>query len=148
MQTSAEGIALLHEFESCRLKAYVCPAGILTIGVGHTGPDVTPGLTITQEQADALLAKDLRKFEEGVDKLVRVELDQDEFDACVALSFNIGLGAFAESTLLKKLNAGDVDGAYKEFGRWTKANGKTLAGLVRRRKAEAALFAGDDWRTV
>lgn len=148
MKTSPNGLDLIKHFEGCSLVTYKCPAGVWTIGVGSTGPHVKAGMTITQAQADALLAKDMRKFEDGVDKLVRVELDQDEFDACVAFAFNVGLGAFAESTLLKKLNAGDVDGAYKEFGRWNKANGKVLAGLTRRRKAEAALFAGDDWRTV
>lgn len=148
MRTSQNGLDLIKHFEGFRAKAYICPAGVLTIGFGSTGKHVKPGMTITEDEAETLLRKDVGRFEDAVNKLVRVKLDQDEFDALVAFSYNIGAGAFAESTLLKKLNAGDFGGAYKEFARWNKAGGRVLKGLVRRRAAEAALFAGDDWRTV
>lgn len=148
MRISQNGLDLITAFEGLRLSMYKCSAGVDTIGYGSTGKHVKPGLTITEDEAEALLRKDVGRFEDAVGKLVRVKLDQDEFDALVAFSYNIGAGAFAESTLLKKLNAGDFGGAYKEFARWNKAGGKVLKGLVRRRAAEAALFAGDDWRTV
>lgn len=141
MKTSSTGRALIRQFEGDQLKAYLCPAGALTIGVGHTGSDVEPGQTITQAQSDALLAKDLEKFEAAVSRLVRVPLTQNQFDALVSFAFNLGAGALQSSTLLKKLNKGDYQGAGAEFGKWVKAGGKTLTGLVRRRAAEAALFA-------
>lgn len=148
MRISQNGLSLIKHFEGLELKAYRCPAGVLTIGYGSTGKHVKPGMVITEDEAEALLRKDVGPFEDAIGKLVRVKLDQDEFDALVAFSYNIGAGAFAESTLLKKLNAGDFGGAYKEFARWNKAKGKVLKGLTKRRAAEAALFAGDDWRAV
>lgn len=146
MRISQNGLDLIKHFEGMEPKAYRCPAGVLTIGYGSTGKHVKPGMTITEAEAEALLRKDVGRFEDAVGKLVRVKLDQDEFDALVSFAFNLGAGNLAESTLLKKLNAADFGGAYKEFGKWTKAAGKTLPGLVKRRAAEAALFAGDDWR--
>ncbi|MGR2678743.1 lysozyme [Chromobacterium haemolyticum] len=142
MKTSANGIKLIQQFEGLRLKAYQDAVGVWTIGYGHTGPDVTPGLVITQAQADALLARDLSRFESGVTRLVQVPLNQNQFDALVCFSFNLGLGALQGSTLLRLLNAGDYAGAAAQFPRWNKAGGKVLPGLTRRRVAEQALFLG------
>lgn len=146
MRVSENGRSLIKAFEGLRLEAYFCPAGILTIGYGSTGKHVQTGMRITKEQADGLLVKDLERFEEGVDELVRVHLDQDEFDALVSFSFNVGLGNLKTSTLLRKLNSKDYAGAAREFPKWNKGGGKVLPGLVKRRAAEAALFVGDDWR--
>lgn len=142
MKTSQRGIDLIRQFEGERLSAYLCPAGIPTIGVGHTGPDVHMGMRITAAQSEALLKQDLAKFETGVEKLVTHPITQDQFDALVSFSFNLGLGALKGSTLLKKLNAGDFQGASNEFSKWVNAGGQRLQGLVRRRAAEQMIFRG------
>lgn len=147
MQISANGLDLVKRFEGLKLTAYRCPAGVLTIGYGSTGPHVTEGLSITEEFAEDLLVDDLARFERGVSELVKVPLDQDEFDALVSIAFNIGLGAFRGSTLLRKLNAKDYAGAAQEFRRWDKAKGKALPGLTKRRHAESMLFQSQPWRT-
>lgn len=142
MKISDAGLALIKEFERLRLKAYPDPAtggDPWTIGVGHTGPDVYPGLVIDEAQADELLRQDIEKFERCVGIAVN-DLTQQQFDACVALAFNIGCGAFAQSTLARKLAEGDTSGAADQFLRWNRANGKVMAGLTRRRQAERALF--------
>lgn len=144
MKTSNRGIKLIKEAEGCVLKAYTCPAGVLTIGYGHTGKDVTEGLTITEEQAEELLKKDLEKFEKTVEKYVEVEMNQNQFDALVSFTFNLGSGNLAKSTLLKKLNAKDYAGAAEQFLVWNKATvdgvKKELPGLTTRRKKERELF--------
>ncbi len=140
MKTSPAGIALITHFEGLRLIAYQDSVGVWTIGYGHTGPDVKPGLTITRQNAETLLANDLTRFEHGVQRLVTVPLNQNQFDALVSFSYNLGLGSLQQSTLLKKLNAGDYPGAAAQFPRWNKAGGKVLPGLVARREAEATLF--------
>ena len=138
---SERGLDLIKEFETCKLDAYMpTPDDVPTIGWGHTGADVQMGLRWSQEQADAALALDIKRFEKCVNDAVSVALTQYEFDACVSLAFNIGTGAFRNSTLVKKLNAGDYDGAAAEFQRWNKQAGKELAGLTRRRGAERDLF--------
>jgi lysozyme len=143
----ARGIGIIRRFEGLRLKAYRDPAGILTIGWGHTGPDVTDGLVVTRRRADILLARDVAATAAGVDRLVTVPLAAHERAALVSFAYNVGLGALAGSTLLRRLNAGDRPGAAEEFHRWvhaTRAGRKIrLAGLVRRREAEARLFRGD-----
>lgn len=136
-----QGAAIIKEFEGLRLEAYRCPANILTIGWGHTGPDVKAGMVITLDQAEELFTKDVQKFVDGVNYAVRIALTQNQFDALVCLSYNIGVSAFQHSTLLKKLNAGDIKGAASEFLRWNKGGGVILAGLTRRRIKEAALFS-------
>lgn len=141
MRTSKAGIDLIKRFEGLRLHAYICAAGVLTIGYGHT-KGVLRGQQITEQQAEDLLREDLRHFEEAVERLVLVHLEQHEFDALVSFAFNVGEGALAKSTLLRKLNAGDKQDAAHEFGQWVKAGKVTLSGLVRRRKAERALFEG------
>lgn len=139
VKTSQNGINLIKEFEGCRLTAYKCPAGVWTIGYGHTN-GVKSGQKISQQQAESFLAEDIKKFESGVNSAVSVSLNQNQFDALVSFSFNCGIGALKSSTLLKKLNAGDYNGASNELLRWNKANGKVLEGLKRRRNAEKALF--------
>lgn len=139
------GLDLIKRFEGLRLEAYVCPAGVLTIGWGHTGPDVRPEMVCTRQKADALLHKDLERFETGVAEALKVRVTDNQYAALVSLAFNIGLGAFGRSTLLRKVNEEDPTAA-DEFQRWNKAKGKTLPGLTKRRAAEAALFELPDER--
>ena len=134
---------LIKHFEGCSLEAYADPATGAepwTIGYGHTGPEVHPGMTITQDEADALLREDAEKVAKQIAPMVHVPLSQEEFDALVCFVFNVGIGNFAKSTLLKKLNAGDYEGAADELPKWNKAAGKVMAGLTRRRNAERELF--------
>lgn len=140
MRISQEGIRLVKAFEGLRLHAYEDIAGIITIGYGHTGHDVHAGLTISEEDAEVLLRIDIVRFEECVTDAVEVLLSQHEFDACVSLAYNIGCKAFAASTLLKLLNAGNKKAAADQFLRWDKARGKVVAGLTKRRQAERELF--------
>lgn len=146
MQTSPDGIAVMHFYERCVLTAYPDPATggkPWTIGWGDTGPDVVPGLTITQAEADARFSKRLvREFEPAVNTEVHRDLEQRQFDALVSLTYNIGVRNFRNSTLLRKLNAGDIEGASAQFLVWDKAAGKTMLGLKRRRVSERALFDG------
>ena len=139
METSKNGIELIKEFEGRRLVAYQDSVGVWTIGYGHT-KDVWEDRLIIKSTADRLLAEDLAEFEKYVDNLVEVPLTQNQFDALVAWTFNLGPTNLSESTLLKKLNAGDYDSVPSEMKRWNKAGGEVLEGLVRRREAEAALF--------
>lgn len=128
------------------VHAYRCPAGKWTIGWGSTmfnGKPVTRGMTITKDEADNLLIDDITSHAEPIHRLVTVPLTQPQYDALASFIFNVGAGNFARSTLLKKLNRGDYDGAAREFARWNKAKGKVLRGLTRRRTAEAALFMMD-----
>lgn len=137
--TSSNGIKLIKQFEGCKLTAYKCPAGVWTIGYGHTA-GVKSGQKITQAQADTYLKSDLKKFENAVNSCVKVSINQYQFDALVSFTYNCGAGALKTSTLLKKLNKKDYAGAAKEFAKWNKANGKVLDGLTKRRAAEAQLF--------
>ena len=139
MQISKAGLDLIKQFEGLYLNAYRCPAGVPTIGYGHTA-GVAMGQTITQQQADDYLRRDVRQFARAVARLVTVPLTQGQFDALVSFAFNLGEGALAQSTLLRLLNAGDYAGAAAQFDRWNKAGGRVLPGLVRRRAAERALF--------
>ena len=144
MRTNRRGIALIQEFESCRLRAYLCPAGVWTVGFGATGPDVYQGLVWTQEQADERFTRDLQRFERDVESLLTFEPTSNEFSAMVSFAYNVGVNALAKSTLLRKFNAGDIEGAANEFLRWNKAGGKVLDGLTRRREAERDLFLSPD----
>ncbi|GLU31193.1 lysozyme [Trinickia caryophylli] len=140
MKTNQAGLALIKQFEGLRLIAYQDVVGVWTIGYGHTGSDVTPGLVITQSQADQMLCGDLAGFETGVSKLVTVALNENQFSALVSFSYNLGLGNLGSSTLLRLLNAGDYQGAAAQFPRWNRAGGKVYDGLTKRRLAEQALF--------
>lgn len=147
MRTSSDGLGLIKQFEGERLHAYLCPAGVWTIGYGHTDaagpPRVTPGLVITKADAEQILRRDLRKYEDAVDDAVTVPLKQHQFDALVSLCFNIGPEAFRKSSLVKKLNRGEYDAVPAALMAWNKAKGRELPGLTRRRRAEAAL-----WRKI
>ncbi len=147
MQTSDKGIALIKQFEGCKLTAYPDPGtggAPWTIGYGWTQPvdgkPVRPGMTIDQATADRLLKTGLVSYENDVLRLVKVKLSQSQFDALVSFTYNLGSRSLSTSTLLSKLNAGDYAGAADEFLRWNKAGGKVLNGLTRRREAERALF--------
>ena len=144
MQTSEKGIALIKEFEGCKLTAYQDSVGVWTIGYGWTQPvdgkPIRAGMTIKQETAERLLKTGLVSYESDVSRLVKVGLTQGQFDALVSFTYNLGARSLSTSTLLRKLNAGDYAGASDEFLRWNKAGGKVLSGLTRRREAERALF--------
>lgn len=140
--TSNKGIELIKKFEGCRLAAYKCPAGVWTIGYGHTA-NVTSGMAITQQQADNYLREDLARFEKCISDNVKVSINQNQFDALVSFTYNCGAGAFKNSTLLKMLNQGNYKEAAEQLLRWDKANGKVLAGLTRRRKEERELFLSE-----
>ena len=142
---SDAGLKLIRDFEGCRLTAYPDPGTgghPWTIGVGHTGADVRPGLTITDARANELLRADVARFESAVNRLAPVTT-QAQFDALVSFAFNVGDGALSGSTLLKRHNAGVYSDAAAEFGKWDKAGGRRMAGLTRRRSAEAALYRGE-----
>lgn len=139
MKMSERGLELIKHFEGLKLEAYKCPAGVWTIGYGTT-KGVTAGMKITKEKAEEFLKLDVEKFEKSVLKLVKVDLNQSQFDALVSFTYNLGEGNLSKSTLLKMLNNKDYYGASQEFVRWNKASGKVLAGLTRRRESERNLF--------
>lgn len=148
MRTSAAGLDLIKSFEGLELAAYLCPAGVWTIGYGHTDaagpPKVVPGMTVTRNEAESLLKSDLIKYERAVSSAVKVPLTQNQFDALVSFTYNCGIGALQKSTLLKRLKRGEYDAVPAELMKWNKAGGKELAGLTRRRRAEAKLWRGID----
>jgi lysozyme len=149
MHMSQGGLdALLKKFEGCKLKAYRCPANVCTIGFGHTTaaglPEVIDGMTITQKQADEILKRDLVKYEAAVESLVKVQLTQNQFDVLVDFAYNAGVGNLKSSTMLKKVNAGDLDTVPAELMKWTKGGGRVLPGLVRRRQAASAWWTAQD----
>jgi lysozyme len=146
MRTSQAGVDLIKEFEGLRLAAYKCPAGVWTIGYGHTSmagrPDVRQGMRINKKQAEDILRDDLTQYEDGVLRLVNIPLRQHQFDVLVSFAFNCGVGALQKSTLLKRVNAKRFDDVPGELMKWTRAGGRELPGLVRRRRAEAAMWRG------
>lgn len=136
---------LVREFEGCKLKAYKCPAGIWTIGYGNTqyenGKAVKEGEVITLDRAEQLLEVILIKFVQQVGELVKSKVNQNQKDALTDFAYNCGVGNLRSSTLLKKVNADPNDKTIRaEFEKWTRANGKVLNGLVKRRNAEANLY--------
>ncbi len=139
MRLSANGLALIKAHEGLRTRAYRCPAGVWTIGYGSTGPQVKDGMAVSPEQAEAILRADLVRFEAAVRRHA-LPASQNQYDALVSLAFNIGVAAFARSSLVRRHVAGDFAGAAAEFGRWTKSEGRELRGLVRRRAAERELY--------
>ena len=138
---SDNGFALTRSFEGLRLTAYQDCGGVWTIGYGHTGPEVRAGLTITQAEADALLRSDVEDAVTCVNRAVNVPITQNQFDALVDFCFNCGRGSLLQSTLLRKVNIGDFAGAAAQFALWDHAGGEVVEGLVKRRTAEAELFA-------
>ena len=140
MQISQKGIDLIKKSEGLRLKTYQDAVNVWTIGYGHTDKSIHEGMTITSEEVEKILAQDLKTFETGVTNFVKVPITQNQFDALVSFAFNLGLGALGESTLLRKLNSKDYQGAAAEFGKWVHAGKKVLPGLVTRRQSEENLF--------
>ena len=143
MKLSQAGVELIKRFEGLRLTAYLDAVGIPTIGYGST-EGVPMGQKITESEAEALLRKDLVRFEKAVNDHVKVKISQNQYDAMVSLAFNIGASAFAKSTLVRVLNEGGYAEAADQFLRWDKARGKTLPGLATRRQAERKLFLTKD----
>jgi lysozyme len=141
MQASEKAYALIKRFEGLRLTSYQDPVGIWTIGYGTT-QGVEPHQTITEAEAEAMLRRAVQRIEDILGSAIHVPLTQDQFDACICLSYNVGQGNFTKSTLLAKLNARDYEGAANEFTKWIHAAGAALPGLVRRRVAERDLFLG------
>jgi lysozyme len=139
---SDNGLALTKSFEGLHLEAYRDCAGIWTIGYGHTGPTLGVGQIISVPEAEELLRADLAEAVVCVNRLVKSVISQSQFDAMVDFCFNAGRGSFLQSTLLRKVNSGDFAGAAAQFALWVHAGGEVVDGLVRRRKAEAELFAG------
>lgn len=140
MNISQEGLSLIKKFEGFSSRAYICPAGVLTIGYGHTGKDVHKGDSITEEIGEDLLLDDLVWVENAINDKVKVPLTQNQYDALCSLVFNIGASAFSASTLLKLLNAKNYEAVPAQFLRWDKAKGKPIAGLTTRRMAEKNLW--------
>jgi lysozyme len=151
LRTTQNGLDLIRAFEGEKLKAYRCPAGVWTIGVGHTSaagaPKVTEGMVITKAESAEIFRRDIDTFEDAVERLLAKAkvnvVEPCEFDAMVSLAFNIGLGAFKGSTVLARYLRGDKAGAAAAFAWWNKVKGVAVAGLTRRRKAETALFRGE-----
>ncbi|PKY43593.1 putative phage-related lysozyme [Rhizophagus irregularis] len=138
-----EGLALIERFEGFSPNFYKDPVGIKTIGYGHAChvndcSKIRP--PISRAEGEALLKKDLARFEKCVESLTRIKLNSNQFSALCSFTFNLGCGAYQKSTLRRKLNAGDTKGASLEFRKWVYGGGKKLPGLVRQRKAERALF--------
>jgi len=141
MKISEQGLALLKQSEGFSATPYICPAGKSTIGYGHviiSGEEFTD--SISKEQAETIIIQDVNTSEQAVSRLVKIPLNQNQFDALVVFVYNIGIEAFEKSTLLKDLNAGNIPAALLEWGRWVYGGGKILEGLVARREAEKALF--------
>jgi lysozyme len=145
MRLNKAGIDLMHDFEGCRLEAYLCPASVPTIGYGSTyyedGRPVKIGDAITQERADQLFEAIAEDFAKRVRSLLKVGLNENQFSALVSFTYNVGVANLKKSTLLKKVNINPSDTTITdEFLKWNKAGGKVLAGLTRRREQEAKLY--------
>jgi lysozyme len=138
---SDKGLALTKSFEGLRLEAYQDCGGVWTIGYGHTGSTVVEGMKISEPNAVILLLADLVDAVTCVNRGVTASISQSQFDALVDFCFNAGRGSFLQSTLLRRVNLDDCAGAVAQFGLWVHAVGEVVAGLVRRRKAEAELYA-------
>jgi lysozyme len=140
-----KGIPIIKQFEGLKLNAYLCPAGLPTIGYGSTfyenGTKVKLGEKITMERADKLLTNTVSQFEKQVDTVVTSVINANQLGALTSFAFNVGMGNFRKSTLLRKVNANPNDPTIRtEFMKWVRANGKVLNGLTRRRQAEADLY--------
>jgi lysozyme len=139
MKLNQAGIDLVKKFEGCKLEVYKDLRGFATVGYGHrTFLDMRH--CISQDEADQLLASDLQKTADALSEMITLDLNDNQFSACVCLAFNIGVNAFKDSTLLKLLNGGGVSPASEQFERWAHAGDIIIQGLLRRRLAEKALF--------
>lgn len=148
MRTSPDGLAIITDSEGLMLKPYLCPARVPTIGYGATYYEDGRAVRlsdppISRSRAEQLLCATLVRYEDAVTRYVRVPIDQHQFDALVSFAYNVGNEALRTSTLLRKLNAGDTEGAANEFLRWNRGGGRVLPGLDKRRRRERALFLGE-----
>lgn len=141
MKATGRSISIIKSFEGCKLESYQDAGGVWTIGWGQTGRNIGPGLRITQLEADQFLQNHVGEVERQISSLVSAPLSQNQFDALVSFVYNVGAGAFASSTLLKKLNRQDYSGAASELLRWNKDDGKLSHGLVNRRFEEHRMFS-------
>ncbi|SEN18587.1 lysozyme [Pseudomonas sp. ok272] len=139
MRASQKGVSLIKSFEGLRLKSYQDSVGVWTIGYGTTR-GIGPNMTITNAQAERMFSNDIARFEPELDRLVNVLLNQNQWDALISFTYNLGAANLGSSTLLRLLNAGDYTGAAAQFPRWNKAGGQVLAGLNKRRAAEQQMF--------
>ena len=144
---SGEGLALIKKFEGLELNAYKCPAGVWTIGYGHT-KGVQEGMVISEETANDMLVEELEEYEGYINNMVHCSLSQHQFDALVSWVYNLGSTNLKNSTMLKVLNAGKYNEVPAQMKRWNKAGGEILDGLIRRREAEAALFLDKEWYEI
>jgi lysozyme len=144
---SEEGISLIKKFEGCELRSYQDAVDVWTVGYGHT-KDVKPGQMITKEEAEEMLIEELTEYCSYVETAVEVPLHQNQFDALVSWTYNLGPTNLNSSTMLKKLNAGEYEDIPEQIKRWNKAGGKVLPGLERRRLAESLLFEGKKWEHI
>lgn len=145
MEVNKAGKDLIKRFEGCKLKAYKCPAGLWTISWGLTfypdGTKVKEGDVITQQQAEDYFNAIVDDFAKKVDALIKSNVSENNFSALVSFAYNVGMGNFQRSTLLRKVNANPKDKTISaEMKKWVRANGEVLKGLVRRREAEAKLY--------
>ena len=147
MKISEDGLELIKKFEGCETSAYQDSVGVWTIGFGHT-KGVEEGQTCSIEDAESMLADEMDEYEGYINNMVKVDLQQHEFDSLVAWVYNLGPTNLGESTMLKVLNGGQFDRVPDEMNRWTRAGGEILEGLVRRRQAESLMFQNLDWRQV
>ena len=145
MKISSDGLELIKHFEGCETTAYQDSVGVWTIGYGHT-KNVEEGQTCSIEDAETMLADEMDEYEGYINNMVKVDLEQHEFDALVAWVYNLGPTNLGESTMLKVLNGGQFDRVHSEMKRWNRAGGQVLEGLVRRRTAEALMFENLDWK--
>lgn len=143
-----DAIALIKRFEGLRCAAYRCSAGVWTIGYGHTSmagpPAVVPGMVLSKEECEAILRRDVENFAKGVADLLEVNLTPNQFGALVSFAYNVGLGAFAKSSVLDRVNKRKFSEVPSRLALWNKAKGKVLTGLSRRRAAEGALFTKEN----
>ena len=139
LRTSQAMVEAIKKHEAWRANAYICPAGVWTIGYGHTAT-AKRGMSISKAEGERLFKKDLQVFENAIHRLVKVSLNQNQFDALVSFAYNCGAPALSQSTLLRVLNQGNYQEAANQFLRWTRGGGKVLPGLVKRRQAEKELF--------
>ena len=147
MKISEEGISLIKKFEGCELRAYLDAVDVPTIAYGRT-KDVKIGDICTQQQAEDWLEEELVEYAGYVNEAVKVELTQPQFDSLVSWTYNLGPSNLNRSSMLRVLNTSDYDNVPEQIMRWNKAGGRVLAGLVRRREAEAEMFKGNDWSII
>lgn len=147
MQVTEEGLALIRRFEGFRARAYRCPAGVWTIGFGHTAqagpPAVTPGMVLGEAEAERILRDDVQRFADEVAPLLAREVSAAQFSALVSFAYNVGVAGFRSSSVLKAVNAGRLDEVPARLRLWVKGGGRVLPGLERRRAAEAEIFMSD-----